>query len=130
MTTPADELRTAAEKLRALATAASTNTDGTPTTTWNTKLCWPNDDNGTSHLYGDYLTRDDNRRIAWPPLLHGGSPQRPTRMQTQHATYIAAMGPTLGLLVAEWLDSAAEDAEQIGPDRHALAVARQINGTQ
>jgi hypothetical protein len=39
------------------------------------------------------------------------------------------MGPNVGAVLAEWLDSAAKDAEQIGPDPHALAVARQINGT-
>ena len=29
--------------------------------------------------------------------------------------------------LANWLDSAAVDAEQIGPDPHALATARAIN---
>ncbi|MEU6872413.1 hypothetical protein [Streptomyces sp. NPDC046751] len=133
-TTPAAELHAAAETLRALATAASTDTDGTPTTTWSTEPCWPNDDDGTSRLYGDYRTRDDGHRIAWPPLLHGGSSQRPTRMHTQHATYAAAMGPAVGLALADWLDSwTGVEISEHGPmfedARHALAVARQILGT-
>ncbi|MFJ8852315.1 zinc ribbon domain-containing protein [Streptomyces sp. NPDC102437] len=151
VTTPADELRAADARLRALATAASTDTDGTPTTQWSTAPCWPNDPDGTSRLYGDYLTRDDGRRIAWPPLLHGGSQQRPTRMQTQHADYIALMGPGLGLALADWLNAAAKfynasvtAAANVWPetrdiaerdawvakhaDGHALAVARQILG--
>ncbi|MFE2497137.1 hypothetical protein [Streptomyces scopuliridis] len=39
-------------------------------------------------------------------------------------------GPLAGLAdpLAAWLDSAAEDAEQIGADHRALTVARQING--
>ncbi|MYZ37108.1 MULTISPECIES: hypothetical protein [unclassified Streptomyces] len=35
----------------------------------------------------------------------------------------------LDMPLADWLDSAAEDAEQIGADYRALAVARQINRT-
>jgi hypothetical protein len=42
----------------------------------------------------------------------------------------AAMHPEVGGALADWLDSAAIDAEQIGPDPHALAVARAILGTQ
>ena len=42
----------------------------------------------------------------------------------------AAMDPTVGRALAYWLESAAEDAVQIGPDPHALAVARAINGGQ
>jgi hypothetical protein len=130
-TTPAYELRQAAEKLRALATAASTDTDGTPTTTWSTEPCWPNDPDGTSRLYGDYRTRDDGRRIAWPPLLRGGSLQRPTRMHTQHADYIALMGPGVGLALADWLDTMARTANDEGAAflDHGIAVARQLLGT-
>lgn len=127
MSSPADEVREAAAKIRALATAASTDADGTPTAHWNT-----NDGGDSSHsrLYGDYLTRDDGRRISWPSLVRGGSLQRPSYMHPQHAIYAAAMGPAVGLALADWLDSAAEDAKQIGPDPHALAVARAINGDQ
>lgn len=37
--------------------------------------------------------------------------------------YIAALHPTVGRALADWLASAAEDAEQVGPDHRALAVA-------
>ncbi|QKN87577.1 hypothetical protein SEA_HFRANCETTE_51 [Streptomyces phage HFrancette] len=135
-TTPADELRAAAARLRALATAASTDTDGTPTTTWSAKLRRPADPDGTSRLYGDHRTREDGRRIAWPPLLRGGSQQRPTHMHTQHADYIVAMGPATGLAIAYWLDAvAARLSRTTHPDwqadiePHAVAVARQLLGT-
>ncbi|MFE0800104.1 hypothetical protein [Streptomyces sp. NPDC058812] len=147
--TPADELRTAAAKIRALATAASTDSDGAPTANWHHQ----ERGHGRGHLYGDHLTRDDGRRISWPHLLRGGSSQRPTYMHVQHAAYAAAMGPALGLALAEWLDQAARyyDAgvqaagdvfrdDPAGrdaflttgpgaPSEHALAVARQINGS-
>ncbi|MFF8422977.1 hypothetical protein [Streptomyces sp. NPDC015680] len=131
-TTP--ELRAAAQQLRALATAASTDTDGNPTAQWNAEPRWPADPDGTSHLYGGYRTLDDGRRIASPSLLRGGSPQRPTRMYTQHADYIATMGPAVGLALADWLDSwTGVEISEHGPmfedARHALAVARQILGT-
>ncbi|MFF5670289.1 hypothetical protein [Streptomyces hygroscopicus] len=125
-TSPADQIRAAAVLLRTLATAASTDTDGTPTAHWNTEPCWPDDDDGSRFLYGDHLTRDDGRRISWPLLTRGGSHQRPSYMHGQHAEYAAAMDPTVGLAIAAWLDSAAADAEQVGPDPHAIAVARQI----
>jgi len=49
----------------------------------------------------------------------------PTAM-TATSNTAALIGARLPL--ADWLDSAAIDAEQIGPDPHALAVARAING--
>lgn len=42
--------------------------------------------------------------------------------------YIAATHPGVGAALADWLESAAVDAEQIGPDHRALAVARAIHG--
>jgi hypothetical protein len=45
-----------------------------------------------------------------------------------NAVYIALMHPDIGLALADWLDSAAEEATLIGPDSRALAVARQILG--
>ncbi|GGQ83572.1 hypothetical protein [Streptomyces flaveolus] len=147
--TPADELRAAAEQLRTLATAASIDSDGVPTANWH------HEDRGRNrgHLYGDHLTRDDGRCISWPHLLRGGSAQRPTYMHVQHAAYAAAMGPVVGLALADWLDQAAryyeagvQAADDVfrddpaeheaflttgpgAPSEHALAVARQINGT-
>jgi hypothetical protein len=43
------------------------------------------------------------------------------------APYIAAMHPGVGKALADWLQSAARDAVEIGPDPHALVVARAIN---
>lgn len=44
--------------------------------------------------------------------------------------YAALMRPGVGTAIADWLDSAAEDATQIGADHRALAVARAILGEQ
>ncbi|MFJ3507838.1 hypothetical protein [Streptomyces luteogriseus] len=132
---PADELRNAADKLRALATAASVDNDGTPTANWHTEPCGP-DDAGYHHLYGDHLTRDDDRTESWPRLNRGGSLQRPSYMHGQHAEYAAAMGPTVGLTLADWLDFEADlitrvpGAELRDRTERALAVARAINGGQ
>lgn len=144
MTAPVDELRTAATRLRQLATAASTDNDGTPTAHWHTEPCWPKDDDGNRFLYGDHLTRDDGRTISWPPLLRGGMRSRAPYMHGQHADYAAAMDPTVGLALADWLDemvtevTAAEGTEyeltsggnDFGSWNAALAVARAINGSQ
>ncbi|MEV5977531.1 hypothetical protein [Streptomyces sp. NPDC052114] len=140
MTSPTDELRTAAEKLRTLATAASTDNDGTPTAHWHTAPLWPDNDDGTRYLFGDHLTRDDGRRISWPLLLRGGRQLHQSYMHGQHADYAAAMDPTVGLALADWLDTAAEHCRlgyvccDNGPCDEiaapALAVARAINGSQ
>ena len=42
----------------------------------------------------------------------------------------AAIPPKAVTELARWLRSAARDAREIGPDPHALAVARAINGAQ
>jgi hypothetical protein len=44
----------------------------------------------------------------------------------QVAAYIVAMGPQVGALLVAWLDSAAFDAQMIGVDPEALAVADAI----
>lgn len=116
--TPADELRAAAARLRALAEAASTDRYGRDTSTWISEQRSPTDAR---------LLTPDRRAI-----LHGGSSGpngRGTRphLHPQHAAYIAAMDPTLGTAIADWLDSAATDAEMVGPDHRALTVARLIN---
>lgn len=128
MTDP-DEIRTAAEKLRALATAASTDTDGTPTAHWNSKV-HRRQDSGYRILCGDYLTRADGRTISWPTLLHGRVGQSPALMHTQHAEYAAAMGPTVGLALADLLDDLAHGDDEDVVNPWALALARQINGDE
>lgn len=46
------------------------------------------------------------------------------------AAWIAAMHPLVGIALADWLDSAAEDAETIGLDPFAVAVARAFLGSE
>ena len=125
MTTPADQLTAAADKLRELATTASTDGRDKPTTRWHFKKR----DERTGYLYAE---NPDGPGVR---LLLGGSSGPHGRgshpgMRTRHGEYVAAMDPTVGIALADWLASAAEDAEQIGPDPHALAVARAINGGQ
>lgn len=132
MTTPADELRAAAKRLRGLAEAAATGRRGEPTAHWafvertlDSGKRW-----GSGMLHAvDHLEGDDDRRLG-QALIHGGGQPRGAgpSMAAQHGEFIAAMGPAAGILLADWLDSAAEDAQQVGPDPHALAVARQILG--
>lgn len=119
--TAADELRTAAATLRALATAASTDLYGRDTSTWTSHHVNDRD----ARLYGPDRVR----------IIRGGSSGPHGRgvhphLAPVHADYIAAVHPGVGLALADWLDSAAEDAEQIGADYRALAVARAINGGQ
>lgn len=42
------------------------------------------------------------------------------------ACWIALMGPMLATPLADWLNAAADDAEQIGADFRAVAVARAV----
>lgn len=112
--TPADEIRAAAEKLRALATAASTDTDGTPTANWT----------AIDQGYDRSIIRSG--RIF---LTRGGSFQRPAYMHTQHAAYAAAMDPTVGLALADLLTDLADGDDEGEINLRALAVARAINGT-
>ena len=105
MSTPADELRAAATKLRELATAASS-------------APW------TVNTWGNVETAGlEEVAEVWPLQASPGV----------NAAYIAAMGPNVGAALADWLDSwTGIDLYEAGslPEdaRHALAVARQING--
>ncbi|MEV6180162.1 hypothetical protein [Streptomyces sp. NPDC052015] len=124
--TPADELRTAAEKLRALATAATPGP-------------WRDHD---THLgqYGHTATvlsgeRNTTDLRAWLPTMSQESWDE-TRNVWADAAYMAAMHPLVGLALADWLDIAVEYADRWPPDAQtnspfrlgALAVARAING--
>ncbi|MFJ4932354.1 hypothetical protein ACIP8U_00585 [Streptomyces pseudovenezuelae] len=112
---PADELRTAATRLRQRAA------DATPGP-------WKTD---TSIPYGHRVgSTDDADWIAWTGE-HGETGSE------ADAAYIAAMGPNVGTLLARWLDVTANslDAnthpgwqETVAPD--ALAIAREINRAQ
>ncbi|WP_405747727.1 hypothetical protein [Streptomyces canus] len=66
----------------------------------------------------------ERHELQWTDLTAWAGPGTVSPMVwSQHA---AVMSPAMGLALAAWLDSAAEDAEQIGPDPHALAVARAL----
>lgn len=112
MTTPADELRTAAERLRTTANAVQSAP--------GIDNAWAAD--GTTVTQGVYP--DTGEPIY--PVADAASPQC--------AAHIALMDPALGLLVADWLEREAArrhalDVGQPIPDGEpALAVARQING--
>lgn len=133
MTKSANELRAAAKRLRDLAQAAATGRRGEPTAHWaftertlDSGKRW-----GSGMLHAvDHLEVGDDPRLG-QALIHGGGHPRGTgpSMAVQHGEFMAVMDPVAGLLFADWLDSAAEGAEQIGPDPHAVAVARQILGT-
>ncbi|MFI0156157.1 hypothetical protein [Streptomyces lydicus] len=108
-TSPAATLRAAANKLRALAHAA----------TYEDRTTWaPGHTKGSlSAVVLDHPERPGVLIEIWAAHLEDVN------------AYIAAMGPALGLALADWLAGAAEDAEQIGASHHALTVARQILGS-
>ncbi|MEU2510531.1 hypothetical protein [Streptomyces syringium] len=124
-TSPAAVLRAAADHLRALAAAASTDGHGSPTACWDfEEYCFHSGEGrGAGMLYatddGPYQTR----------LLHGaagrgGGP----RVHRQHGEYIAAVNPAVGLALADLLaDLAHGDAfGEINP--WALALAQRLLG--
>ncbi|CAL9647524.1 hypothetical protein [Streptomyces sp. enrichment culture] len=109
MTTPAQELRTAANKIRTLAKAIST----------------PDERDQVFHADGTDVTQGCTGRYDVA-----------TTQTTELADYIAAMHPGVGTALADWLDATAAtlDAnthpgwqDTVAP--HSLAVARAINGT-
>ncbi|MER6492655.1 hypothetical protein [Streptomyces griseorubiginosus] len=111
MTTPADELRAAAEKIRAL---AATATDGP----------W--------HQSG---IGDEGWTVASPDQFIAETEDG--EKGRADADYIAAMGPNVGEKLARWLDVTADSLaanthpgwqEAVAPD--ALAVARTLLGGQ
>ncbi|MFE1109679.1 hypothetical protein ACFW5U_27850 [Streptomyces rochei] len=104
---PADELRTAAEKIRTLSKAISA----------------PDERDQVFHAEGTDVTQGRT-----------GLYDVATTQTTELADYIAAMHPGVGTALAAWLESwtgiEMYEAHALPEDaRHALAVARQINGT-
>lgn len=122
--TPSDTLRTAAERLRKLATAATPGP-------------WRNHD---THLgqYGYTATvlsgdGDTTELRAWLPTM-SQEPWDETRNVWADSAYIAATHPGVGKALAAWLESwtgieVAEDGPLPDDLRHALSVARQILGS-
>ncbi|MWA08811.1 hypothetical protein [Streptomyces sp. BA2] len=148
MTSPADELRAAAETLRALATAASTDPQGRPTAHWDVRY-------RPGVLPGAPAQRDGSCALIATDsptavrLLHGGSigtrGGQPS-ISPDHGRYAAAMDPTVGLALADLLTAVADNPDDPGvregnarhvgcapatcPAAAALAVARAINREQ
>lgn len=124
MTSPADELQTAAKHLCTLATAASTatatniNKGGTPTTRWFFRAR----EGDSGYLYAAN-PHGPGTRLIHSTAGRGSYPS----MRRRHGEYVAAMDPTVGLALAAWLDSAAEGDEA---DPGAVAVARHILGEE
>ncbi|MEV6504829.1 hypothetical protein AB0M61_01740 [Streptomyces sp. NPDC051642] len=107
MTSPSDELKAAATRLRNLATAATPGPweqTGIGDYGWNVTF---------GHTTAGVETEDSDQGRA-------------------DADYIATMGPNVGLRLADWLtswDGADIDEYAAMPDdlRHALLIARVIN---
>ena len=114
--TPADEIRTAAAKLRSLIEDA---TEGP----------WASED--PSQRWGDDY---DRQLVGGGKILATFNNDHNGPLNTDYA---AAMHPGVGTALAAWLDSVAHRVRQdsqgewIGADlHHALAVARAINRSQ
>jgi hypothetical protein len=137
VTTPTDELCTAADKLRALAAAAA---DDSGNTIWKASRHFPDQPDSTfTTLWA----------VGVRPLLRGGggAGRPPAYVSAPVGDYAAAMDPAVGAALAKILrETAALHEHDARPGhggcqwcadedwpcadiRNALAVARQINGT-
>lgn len=139
MTTPADELTTAAQRLRKLADDA---TPGPWLRPLNTRYkatvtgALPEGERG-SWLDGIDPTTGERERctVAMVPMWSNGRHSR--QRGGRDLEYIAAMHPGVGQALADWLDAEATRLtatthpgwqDTVAP--HPLAVARAINGDQ
>lgn len=102
MTTAADELRTAADRLRAL--AADVNADIAANPYWESAEHPPHD-------YPNRYARGVDNGLGGPA-----------------GTYAAAMHPGVGAALADLLDDQADGDDEGVINPWALAVARAING--
>jgi hypothetical protein len=125
VTTPADELRAAADRIRKLIEAVPSKHWGDRP--WHAEECSDTDDMSPCPCIvaqGEYRDFDQPQT---PPVQYVADAETP-----EHAAYIAAMHPGVGGALADWLDSwtgveLREDAALPEDARHALAVARAIN---
>lgn len=133
MTTPAEELRAAAAKLRELASILeSPEHPGLP---WHVEEC-------ADEERGDCPCIVAQGRTSYHDEPSTAMFYVADAETTECAAYIAAMGPTVGLALADWLDSTAATIEAVlrkhedaaDETSHwvapALAVARALNGGQ
>jgi hypothetical protein len=107
--TPADELAAAATKLRTACTAASPGP-------WTITKVPPFTNPVIMSRYEE--TPDDG-----DVLIVGTIDVEP-----EEQAIVQMLHPGVGCALADWLDSAARDAHEIGPDPHALAAARAVLG--
>jgi hypothetical protein len=106
--TPAQTLTAAATLLREAATAA-THEGRTTWTLGNTLR------NGSPVVVDD-TTKPTVLIETWAARLEAVN------------EYLTRMHPRVGLALADWLESAAEDVTLLGADPHALTLARQLLG--
>ncbi|MFI8535397.1 hypothetical protein ACIGMX_34770 [Streptomyces aquilus] len=126
MTTPADELKTAATTLRQL-TAAIHAPDLTDQA-WHTEQCADDEQGNCPCIVAQGAIGLEYGSV---PLYYVADAETP-----ELAAYIAAMGPNVGDALADWLDA---EARRLAATAHpgwqdvvsprALAVARAVNAT-
>lgn len=124
--TPAEELRAAADKLRRLIAAVPSEHWGDRP--WHAEECSDSERNSCPCIVAQGERRDfDQPQI--PPIQYVADAET-----SELAAYIAAVGPPVGLAVAEWLDTAAANASVLTwPNdfiQRALTVARAFPGSQ
>ncbi|MEU1373017.1 hypothetical protein ABZ442_05045 [Streptomyces triculaminicus] len=129
-TAPAAALRATADKLRTLAAAASVDTSGRSTATWSVRYRFITATGEPRREHGCYLDAGPDGHVQ---LLRSGSTGphgRGTRphMHAQHAEYIAAMDPAVGLALADLLDDLSDGDDEGVINPWALAVAQQLLG--
>lgn len=131
-TDPVAELRAAAAKIRKLIADATPGPWQRPLNTRYKATVTGALPEGERGGFLDGIDPATGRReqctVATIPIWSNGRHSR--QRGGRDLEYIAAMHPGVGEALADWLDSAVVDAEQIGVDYRALAVARQINGTE
>lgn len=141
---PADLLRAAAEKIRTLAKAIEA--PDLPDQTWHTEECADDERGNCPCIVAQGQYTDGPGPTT--PMFYVADAETP-----ECAAYIAAMGPAVGVALADWLDQAAHHyecgiraADDVfhndpagretflttgpgAPSGHALAVARAVLGT-
>lgn len=130
-TSPADELKAAAELLRETAGHATPGP-------WRSHDTWLDRGGHTATVLTDRPDLNATELVAWLPTM-SSTPWDETRNAWRNAGWMALAHPGIGAALADWLDT--EAATWAGDEVHdrcteqactldaALAVARQINGT-
>jgi hypothetical protein len=121
---PADELRTAAQKIRDLTKAI--HAPDLPDQSWHTEECADDEQGNCPCIVAQGVCNTDDGFVQ--PLYYVADAETP-----ECAAYIAALHPGVGAALADWLEASADYASvSVGHPTHvvrAFAVARAINGT-